>query len=72
MEEKGSTLVQILAVALCLTAFGFAIAAERRRSTVIDRPPLPLLSPTLCFVPSIPLSCWVPMPRIIVHGRCSE
>ncbi|CAD5191347.1 uncharacterized protein LOC135628824 [Musa acuminata AAA Group] len=33
MEEKGSTLVQILAVALCLTAFGFAIAAERRRST---------------------------------------
>ncbi|URD83831.1 fiber protein Fb34 [Musa troglodytarum] len=34
MEEgKGSTLVHILAVALCLTAFGFAIAAERRRST---------------------------------------
>ncbi|KAJ8510424.1 hypothetical protein OPV22_000858 [Ensete ventricosum] len=32
-EGKGSTLVHILAVALCLTAFGFAIAAERRRST---------------------------------------
>ncbi|XP_072985824.1 uncharacterized protein [Typha latifolia] len=34
MEDgKGSTLVHILAIALCLTAFGFAIAAERRRST---------------------------------------
>ncbi|WOK93466.1 hypothetical protein Cni_G02164 [Canna indica] len=32
-EGKGSTLVHILAIALCLTASGFAIAAERRRST---------------------------------------
>lgn len=34
MEEgKSSTLVHILVIALSLTAFGFAIAAERRRST---------------------------------------
>lgn len=33
-EGKGSTLVHLLAVVLCLVAFGFAIAAERRRSTV--------------------------------------
>lgn len=32
-EGRGSTLVHLLAVALCLVAFGFAIAAERRRST---------------------------------------
>uniref|UniRef100_A0A5B6Z7J0 Sodium/hydrogen exchanger 7 n=1 Tax=Davidia involucrata TaxID=16924 RepID=A0A5B6Z7J0_DAVIN len=31
-EGKGSTLVHLLAVILCLVAFGFAIAAERRRS----------------------------------------
>jgi hypothetical protein len=31
--------VHILVIALCLTSFGFAIAAERRRSTVlIPRP----------------------------------
>ncbi|XP_058088846.1 uncharacterized protein LOC131235610 isoform X2 [Magnolia sinica] len=35
-EGKGSTLVHLLAVVLCLVAFGFAIAAERRRSTVRD------------------------------------
>jgi hypothetical protein len=34
MEGKGSTLVHIVVIALSLTAFGFAIAAERRRSTV--------------------------------------
>lgn len=33
MRGKGSTLVHILVIALSLTAFGFAIAAERRRST---------------------------------------
>lgn len=33
-EGKGSSLVHLLAVVLCLVAFGFAIAAERRRSTV--------------------------------------
>ncbi|KAA8529161.1 hypothetical protein F0562_034040 [Nyssa sinensis] len=32
-EGKGSTLVHLLVVILCLVAFGFAIAAERRRST---------------------------------------
>ncbi|KAH0434810.1 hypothetical protein IEQ34_026746 [Dendrobium chrysotoxum] len=32
-EGKSSTLVHILVVLLSLTAFGFAIAAERRRST---------------------------------------
>jgi hypothetical protein len=32
---RSSILVHILVVALCLTAFGFAIAAERRRSTVL-------------------------------------
>ncbi|KAH8496185.1 hypothetical protein POPTR_010G124800v4 [Populus trichocarpa] len=32
-EGKGSTLVHLLVVVLCLVAFGFAIAAERRRST---------------------------------------
>ncbi|ONK81515.1 uncharacterized protein A4U43_C01F30000 [Asparagus officinalis] len=32
-EGKSSTLVHILVIALSLTAFGFAIAAERRRST---------------------------------------
>ncbi|XP_078177290.1 sodium/hydrogen exchanger (DUF1218) [Carex rostrata] len=40
MEGKGSTLVHVLVIALSLTAFGFAIAAERRRSTgliVTDR-----------------------------------
>lgn len=31
-EGKGSTLVHLLVVALSLVAFGFAIAAERRRS----------------------------------------
>ncbi|GJM85493.1 hypothetical protein PR202_ga01946 [Eleusine coracana subsp. coracana] len=30
---RSSVLVHILVIALCLTAFGFAIAAERRRST---------------------------------------
>jgi hypothetical protein len=36
---RSSVLVHILVIALCLTAFGFAIAAERRRSTVlIPRP----------------------------------
>ncbi|NP_001148769.1 hypothetical protein Zm00014a_036867 [Zea mays] len=35
MGDTGSSsiLVHILVVALCLTAFGFAVAAERRRST---------------------------------------
>ncbi|XP_062160217.1 uncharacterized protein LOC133867461 [Alnus glutinosa] len=32
-EGKGSTLVHLLVVVLSLLAFGFAIAAERRRST---------------------------------------
>ncbi|GMY18360.1 hypothetical protein FCV25MIE_13599 [Fagus crenata] len=32
-EGKGSTLVHVLVVVLSLVAFGFAIAAERRRST---------------------------------------
>ncbi|GAV68960.1 DUF1218 domain-containing protein [Cephalotus follicularis] len=32
-EGKGSTLVHLLVVLLSLVAFGFAIAAERRRST---------------------------------------
>ncbi|KAH0921298.1 hypothetical protein HID58_021316 [Brassica napus] len=31
-EGKGSTLVFVLVIALCLVAFGFSIAAERRRS----------------------------------------
>jgi len=47
MEEgKGSTLVHLLVVVLSLVAFGFAIAAERRRSIV--RTP-PLLFPFLFF-----------------------
>ncbi|KAF6165744.1 hypothetical protein GIB67_012641 [Kingdonia uniflora] len=33
MEGRGSTLVHVLVIALSLVAFGFAIAAERRRST---------------------------------------
>lgn len=33
-EGRGSTLVHLLVVVLSLVAFGFAIAAERRRSTV--------------------------------------
>ncbi|KAG9153742.1 hypothetical protein Leryth_005870 [Lithospermum erythrorhizon] len=33
MEGKGSSLVHLLVIVLSLTAFGFAIAAERRRST---------------------------------------
>jgi len=32
---RSSILVHILVIALCLAAFGFAIAAERRRSTVL-------------------------------------
>ncbi|KAL7132497.1 hypothetical protein ABFS83_12G077800 [Erythranthe nasuta] len=32
-EGKGSTLVHLLVIVLSLTAFGFSIAAERRRST---------------------------------------
>ncbi|XP_057963397.1 uncharacterized protein LOC131154571 [Malania oleifera] len=32
-EGKGSTLVHLLVVVLSLVAFGFAVAAERRRST---------------------------------------
>ncbi|KAJ0989162.1 hypothetical protein J5N97_007518 [Dioscorea zingiberensis] len=32
-KGTGSMIVHIFVVALCLTAFGFAIAAERRRST---------------------------------------
>ncbi|KAM7274734.1 hypothetical protein ACFE04_016600 [Oxalis oulophora] len=35
VEGKGSTLVHLLVVTLCLVAFGFAIAAERRRSTCV-------------------------------------
>uniref|UniRef100_A0A0D9WQ97 Fiber protein Fb34 n=1 Tax=Leersia perrieri TaxID=77586 RepID=A0A0D9WQ97_9ORYZ len=31
--DRSSILVHLLVIALCLTAFGFAIAAERRRST---------------------------------------
>ncbi|KAF1879194.1 hypothetical protein Lal_00047867 [Lupinus albus] len=31
-EGRGSTLVHLLLVVLCLVAFGFAVAAERRRS----------------------------------------
>ncbi|RDX87679.1 hypothetical protein CR513_30814 [Mucuna pruriens] len=31
-EGRGSTLVHLLVVVLCLVAFGFSIAAERRRS----------------------------------------
>ncbi|CAH1449266.1 unnamed protein product [Lactuca virosa] len=31
-EGKGSSLVHLLVIILCLVAFGFAIAAERRRS----------------------------------------
>ncbi|KAF7827816.1 fiber protein Fb34 [Senna tora] len=37
VEGRGSTLVHILVVALSLVAFGFAIAAERRRSVGIMR-----------------------------------
>ncbi|XP_051145149.1 uncharacterized protein LOC127261045 [Andrographis paniculata] len=37
MEGKGSTLVHLLVIVLSLTAFGFAIAAERRRSKGILR-----------------------------------
>lgn len=33
MEGKGSSLVHLLVIVLSLVAFGFAIAAERRRST---------------------------------------
>ena len=44
VEGRGSTLVHVLVVALCLVAFGFAIAAERRRSVVS---PLCLTSLTL-------------------------
>ncbi|KAL3501717.1 hypothetical protein ACH5RR_036166 [Cinchona calisaya] len=33
MEGKGSSLVHLLVIILSLVAFGFAIAAERRRST---------------------------------------
>ncbi|KAK3009074.1 hypothetical protein RJ639_013631 [Escallonia herrerae] len=32
-EGKGSTLVHLIVIVLCLVAFGFSIAAERRRST---------------------------------------
>jgi hypothetical protein len=46
MEGKGSTLVHVVVIALSLTAFGFAIAAERRRSTVsfhlVSETPLPI------------------------------
>jgi len=45
MEEgKGSTLVHLLVVVLSLVAFGFAIAAERRRSIVRTPPPSSFLS----------------------------
>jgi hypothetical protein len=40
--------VHILVVALCLTAFGFAIAAERRRSTVLTHT-RPQVAFPLCF-----------------------
>ncbi|KAM0055735.1 hypothetical protein Hdeb2414_s0006g00209641 [Helianthus debilis subsp. tardiflorus] len=33
-EGRGSSLVHLLVIILSLVAFGFAIAAERRRSTV--------------------------------------
>jgi len=36
---RSSILVHILVIALCLAAFGFAIAAERRRSTVLNTLP---------------------------------
>jgi len=33
-EGRGSTLVHLLVIVFCLVAFGFAVAAERRRSVV--------------------------------------
>ncbi|KAL6566383.1 hypothetical protein OROGR_001998 [Orobanche gracilis] len=33
-EGKGSSLVHLIVIVLSLVAFGFAIAAERRRSVV--------------------------------------
>jgi len=33
-EGRGSTLVHLLVIVCCLVAFGFAVAAERRRSVV--------------------------------------
>jgi hypothetical protein len=33
VEGRGSTLVHLIVLVLCLVAFGFSIAAERRRST---------------------------------------
>jgi hypothetical protein len=61
MGETGRTsslLVHILVIALCLTAFGFAIAAERRRSTV-------LLSSLFAYTRRfIPCKCPPPEPRV--------
>ncbi|XP_059315516.1 uncharacterized protein LOC132066167 [Lycium ferocissimum] len=37
-EGRGSSLVHLLVIILSLIAFGFSIAAERRRSTVIHSP----------------------------------
>ncbi|KAH7658510.1 Modifying wall lignin-1/2 protein [Dioscorea alata] len=50
-EGVGSTLVHVLVVALCLTAFGFAIAAERRRSTGTIHPD-PNTNTTYCVYDS--------------------
>ncbi|KAH7682607.1 Modifying wall lignin-1/2 protein [Dioscorea alata] len=50
-ERTGSTLVRILVVALSLTAFSFAIAAERRRSTGSIHPD-PATNTTYCVYDS--------------------
>ncbi|KAL7587231.1 hypothetical protein Lser_V15G38823 [Lactuca serriola] len=53
-EGKGSSLVHLLVIILCLVAFGFAIAAERRHNITI-------ISAGLLneFVISIPFFCFV-------------
>ncbi|KAK9114939.1 hypothetical protein Syun_021736 [Stephania yunnanensis] len=48
VEGKGSSLVYLMVVVLSLVAFGFAIAAERRRSTGMIVPDTLSLNRTYC------------------------
>jgi hypothetical protein len=64
MGDTGSSsiLVHILVVALCLTAFGFAVAAERRRSTVLTFPQVAFFS-----LPTASINKHLPRPHPPTH-----
>lgn len=82
-EGRSSILVHILVIALCLTAFGFAIAAERRRSTVLIPRLLsssahprtsehPLLSSRACSGSHGCAEIWGSIPSLVLWASCDS